>query len=270
MWPKRKILILTPQGAEEGRGFQALLEALKIGTILRQVSVEEPLDLTSLTIQGGETENEDFPDCGPTEIVYWPEIEADDAYRRWGENKGLPQESLAEFLHRIWEQDVILPVAEGALDEGQPLLWKLLSEAGYEPSLLWFGEEHRWCAVQGRGLHWVVSEEWLNALVKERLIGKQVKSWVPEGYWVIRDANVDFYAEREKFRYIGTLLRYPKPEVEENIYHSILLGLQLGVSWQVVKKNIRWNVSGDEPDRRTNRAECIAEDPEYVADRRTG
>lgn len=270
MWPKRKILILTPLGAEEGRGFQALLEALKIETILRQVSVEESLDLTSLTILGGETVNEDFPDCGPTEIVYWPEFEEDNAYRQWGENKGLPQESIADFLHRMWEQDIILPVSEGVFEDEQPLLWKLLSEEGYEPSLLWFGKEHHWFAVQGRGLHWVFPENWFRALVKDRSIGKQFKSWLPDGYWVIRDDKVDFYAEREKFRYIGTLPRYPESEAEENIYRSILLGLQLGVSWREVKKNIRWNVSGVELDRRTNRAECFAEDSEYVADRRTG
>lgn len=263
MWPMRKILILTPHGSEEGLGFQALLEALQIQTILRQVSADEPLDLTGLM----GAKDEDFPDLGPTEIVFWPEFEFQNPYRQWGESQGLIQGSVDDFLHRLWEQEVILPVPESLLQEGQPLLWELLSEAGYEPSLLWYGVDHHWVAEQGRGLHWVVSENWLKALVKDMPIGRQFKCWFPEGDWVISDAFVDFYAERENFRYFGRLQRYPEPEAEESIYRSILLGLQLGVSWWEVKKNIRWNGNAIERDRGTNRAECFVEDAEHMEDR---
>lgn len=264
MWPKRKILIITPQGAEEGMGFQALLKALQIETILRQVSPEEPLDLMGL---GVEAQDDNFLDCGPTEIVYWPEFDSQNAYRQWGENQGLCQESVVDFLHKVWEQDVILPVPEGLMQEERPLLWKLLSEAGYEPSLLWYGVDEHWVAEQGRGLHWVVPEQWLKALVEDRTVGRQSNGLFPEGYWVICNAFVDFYADRENFRYIGRLPRYPTPEVEEHIYRTILLSLQLGVSWWEVKKNVRWNLNGVERDRGTNGAECFVEDSKHLEDR---
>ncbi|HVJ48199.1 hypothetical protein [Desulfitobacterium sp.] len=267
MWPKRKILLLTPYGAEEGLGFQALLDALKIETIIREVSAEEPLDLTGLTISSVDGQEEDLSDCGPTEIVYWPEFDSQNNYRRWGENQGLTQESAADFLHRLWDQDVVLPVSEGAQKEGRPLLWQVLAEAGYEPSVLWPGADSHWQAEQGRGLHWVVPETWLKKLFKDESVGRKPNYRFPEAYWVIRDEFVDFYAEPGSFRYFGRLHRSPLGEGEEMIYHEILQGLQLGVSWWEVKKNIRWNVDVDEWNRGTNGAECSVEDSKHLEDR---
>lgn len=267
MWPKRKILILIPRGAEEGLGFQALLDALQIEMIVKEVSAEEPLDLTGLTIPGVDGKEEDFPDYGPTEIVYWPEFDTQNVYRQWGENQGLTQESITDFLHRIWEQDVILPVAECTQEEGRPLLWTLLSAAEYEPSLLWFGPDGRWSAEQGRGLHWVVPETWLKSLLKDEPIGREPNLWFPEAYWVLQGEFVDFYSEPKNSRYFGRLRRYPASEAEESIYHSILQGLQGGVTWWEVKKNIRWNDDGVKWDQGTNGAECSVEDSEHLENR---
>ncbi|MEA4900055.1 hypothetical protein [Desulfitobacterium sp.] len=267
MWPKRKILILAPHGTEEGPGLQSLLGAFQIETILRQVSVEDPLDLKDLTIPGVDDEDEGLPDYGPTEIVYWPEFEVNNSYRQWGEKQGLLQEPVFNLLHKLWEQEVILPVSEDEQEEGRPLLWKFLAGAGYEPSLLWFDKEGRWVAERRRGLHWVVSANWLKGLIKDSSVGRPFRNWLSEGAWVINDDSVDFYANRSKFRFIGNLPRYPKSEAEESIYRSILLALQLGVSWREVKQNIRWNVNGVERNQGTNRTEYFVEDAEHVEDR---
>lgn len=270
MWPKRKILVLIPRGAEEGLGFQAMLDTLQIEHIVREVSAESQLDLSNLTIPGVDGETEDFLDNGPTEIVYWPEIEEKNGYRQWGLTRGLTQVQLQDFLHSLWEREVILPVSINAQEEGKPLLWKLLAEAGYEPSLIWAGPDGQWRAERSRGLHWVVPEAWLNSLFKEKRVGREPGCWFPEAYWVLREGEVDFYSEQETFRYFGTLQRYPEPETENRIYESILQALQLGVTWWEVKKNLRWNVNVVERDRGTNGAVCSVEDVEYLEDRWSG
>lgn len=269
MWPKRKILILRPPGAGEGEGFQALLDALQIETILREVGTEEPLDLTGLTM-GGESGVTLAPDCGPTEIVYWPEFDPNKGYRQWGVRQGLPQCSVVDFLHKLWEQEIILPVAEDAQEEERPLLWTLLAEAGFEPSLLWCRSDQKWLAEQGRGIHWVVPEAWLNSFVQDKPMGREAKCWFPKANWVIGKKFVDFYWETEPFRYCGKLERCPLAETEEHMYRSILQALQLGVSWGDVKKNVRWYGQGDKRNGGAERAECSLEDAEHLANRRIG
>lgn len=260
MWPRRKILLLTPHGAEEGLGLQALLNALQIETIIREASAEESLNLSGLINSGVDSAEENLLDHGPTEIVYWPEFDSQNAYRQWGLNHGLTQNSVTDFLHKLWDQDVIIAVPDCAQEEDRPLLWQFLSEAGYEPSLLWYGADHHWSAKLGRGLHWVVPETWLKALFKDQFVGREPKYLFPKAFWVVRKESVDFYAEPDKFRFFGRLQRYPDSEIEESIYHSILLGLQLGVSWWEVTKNIRWNMDDIERDQGTNGAECAVED----------
>lgn len=267
MWPKRKILVLMSPGAEEEPGFAALLAALGIETVFKEVAAEEPQDLANLTIPGVDGKEEDSLDCGPTDIVYWPEFVLNDQYRQWGESRGITPITIADFLRYLWEQDVVLPVTLNTQINGQPILYTLLSEAGYEPSLIWPEENGQWRAKRGRGLHWVIPETWLNSFLKGEKVGREPRNQLPQGSWTIRKETVDFYSEQARFQYMGNLDRYSDTEAEESIYHSILTGLQLGITWWEVKKNIRWNINADRWDRRANRAECISEDAQYLENR---
>ncbi|WP_425807057.1 hypothetical protein ACHOLT_07905 [Desulfitobacterium sp. Sab5] len=266
MWPRRKILVLMPCGAQEGLGFKALLDALEIEAVFKEITAEESLDLVSPTIPGVEGTEEESLDCGPTEIVYWPES-LHDQYRQWGESRGIMPITVVDFLRGLWEQEIILPVPLNTQQKEQPVLWTLLFEAGYEPSLLWPKEDGQWSVIKGRGLHWVVPETWLNSLLKEEKVGRESRNQLPEGSWTVRKDTVDFYSEPSRFQYIGNLKRYPDAEAEESMYRSILTGLQLGVTWWEVKKNIRWNIDADKRDQRTNRAECVFEDAQYMENR---
>lgn len=266
MWPRRKILVLMPHGIQEGIGLKALLDALGIETVFKEITAEEPLDLVSLAIPGAEGTEEESLDCGPTEIVYWPES-LNDPYRQWGESRGILPITVADFLSGLWEQEVILPVPFNTQQKEQPILWTLLSEAGYEPSLLWPEEDGQWNVIKGRGLHWVVPETWMQSLLKGEKVGRESKNQLPEASWIVREDTVDFYSEPAHFQHLGNLQRYPDTEAEESIYYSILTGLQLGITWWEVKKNIRWNIDADKRDRRTNRAECIFEDAQYLENR---
>lgn len=239
MWPKRKILFLVPHGTEDWQGLLSLLEALHNDVIVRETSVEVPADLTGLTFSGVERDLEDLSDGGPTEILYWADISLEDGYRQWGLSQGLTQMELSEFLHKYWNEEIILPVDSNFLFEGEPLLWRLLEAADFEPSLLWRDREGQWTARIGRGLHWVISRKWLEACCDSNSLGRQPERVLTESYWFVHDDQVHFYKDPESYSYIGSLdQRFDRTE-EEAVYNTVLLALQLGVPWSNIRNVLR-------------------------------
>lgn len=232
MWPKRKILLVIPRGIEGWQGILSLLEALHRDVIVRETSEEIPADLNGLTCPGLDEELVDLSDVGPTDILYWPGIPMEDTYRTWGLSQGLSQTELPEFLHRYWEDEIILPVTQSVLADEEPLLWKLLDAVNFEPSLLWKTHEGRWKVRIGQGLHWIIPKGWCKELGGIETFGRQPQRILSESYWLRQENRVDFYSDRESFAFLGSLEPYLDKEREQEIYATVLQALQLGVPWR--------------------------------------
>lgn len=262
MWPKRKILFVIPRGIEGWQGILSLLEALHRDVIVRETSEEIPADLTGLTCPGLDEELVDLSDVGPTDILYWPGIPMEDAYRKWGLSRGLSQTELPEFLHKYWEEEIILPVNQSALADGEPLLWRLLDAAEFEPSLLWKKPEGQWEVRIGQGLHWVIPEAWYNECCGLETYGRQPKRILSESYWLLKENRVEFYSDRESFAFLGFLEPFGNKEQEQGIYTTVLQALQLGVPWRNIKSfyNTVLNTSKDDFVKRENSLRWYADD----------
>jgi hypothetical protein len=235
VWPKRKILFVIPHGCEGWQGILSLLKALHIEYVVRETSENISADLTDLASLGLEQELTDLTDVGPTEILYWPDIPMEDAYRKWGFSRGLMQVELSEFLRRYWEEEIILPVEQCVTAEYEPLLWKFLSTADFEPSLIWKSPEEQWVTRVGSGLHWIVPKTWYRAWDKVTSFGRKPKRILEESYWVLQDNRVHFYSDTKSFAFLGTLEPYKNKDHEQAVYDTVLQALQLGVPWKSIE-----------------------------------
>lgn len=285
MWPKRKTLFVIPRGIEGWQGILSLLEALHRDVVVRETSEEIPADFTDLSLNGLDQELKDLSDVGPTDILYWPGIPMEDSYRKWGLSRGLSQTELPEFLHKYWEEEIILPVSQAGIVEEEPLLWRLLDAAGFEPSLLWKKTEGQWDVRIGQGLHWVIPEAWYNECCLEGAFGRQPKRILPESYWLLQEDRVDFYADRENLDFLGSLEPFVTKEQKPGIYTTVLQAFQLGVPWKnitsvyntllksprddIVKSesSLRWYEDDFARNTWPGRAELPIEGPEHLESR---
>jgi hypothetical protein len=291
MWPRQKILLVIPPGIEEWQGILSLLEALHKDVIIRNASKDISMDLTHLTFPKMDQESEELSEGGPTEILYWPEVSLEDGCRRWGSAYGLEQYKLPEFLHNYWEEDILLPVDQQCLADGEPLLWRFLESSGFEPSLLWKNSEGRWVTRLGGGLHWVISEDLYNICCGERdSLGKKPRWIDPTCYWTLNEDRVDFYSSRESYSFLGSIERIETTAKEikiseQAIYNTVLQALRLGVPWRniqnVVKevfksprddivdkeKSLRWYVNAFERDAWPGGTELPSEEFEHLEGR---
>jgi len=234
MWPKRKILFLIPSGIDGWQGIQALLNAMHREVILRETADQIPPDFTDLTYSGLDQALKDLSDVGPTDILYWPGISAENEYRQWGQERGLTQTELTDFLHRYWEEEIILPVPQAATEE-EPLLWRLLNAADFSPSLLWRKQGGDWEVRIGQGLHWVISETWHKECFGAEQFGRQPKRILPESYWLKEGNTVNFYADNRNFEFLGSLDSCENDGLGEELYAAALQALRLGVPWKNIK-----------------------------------
>jgi len=290
MWPKRKTLLLVPPDREGWQGIVSLLNTLHREVCVRETNVKDQVEWAKETNSILNKELGEEIETGPTEILYWPGIFPEDPYRQWGLSQGLIQTELTDFLHRYWEEEIILPIPNQG--EEEPFLWKLLDSAGFEPSLLWPAQEGQWEVRLGRGIHWIVPENWLVAYWGQEKFGRPLKPLYPDCCWVRGEGRVEFYADKDRVEYIGALDPYPEPAQENRIYTMVRQGLQLGVPWRSIRRvyqesiknkeslpdpeisgardNIRWYSNDLARDDRKGRIPIPAEEIEYLAHRGIG
>ncbi|AFM01731.1 MULTISPECIES: hypothetical protein [Desulfitobacterium] len=274
MWPKRKILLLVPQNRDGWQGILSLLNVLHRDVIVRETSPEAIVDWADRTIPGLEEELYDVSDVGPTEIFYWPGIPQEDPYRQWGLSRGLIQTELTEFLHRYWEEEIVLPV-NPKLGDNEPFLWRILDCAGFEPSLLWQTKEGQWEARINNGLHWIIPESWFTECWGHEMFGRRPKLVLAESCWVRQGDQVEFYSDKDRFEYLGEITPCADKALDDAVYTVMLQALQLGVPWRSIRRaydmmNIRWYTNDMARDEWTGRAPVPSEEIEYLADRGVG
>lgn len=281
MWPKRKILLLVPREMDGWQGILSLLNALHREIIVRETSSDGIVDSADLTPPSLEEGLYDLSEVGPTEILYWPGIPEEDPFRQWGFSRGLMQTELTKFLHRYWEEEILLPVAQTESEE-EPFLWRILDSAGYEPSLLWQSGD-RWDVRIGNGLHWIVPEAWFEHCWGNESFGRQPKPFMAESCWVRLGERVEFYSDKNRYEYLGFIAPYINKAQEDKIYSLVLRALQLGVPWRSIRhayeallntsdktntrENIRWYANDFARDEWTGRAPIPTEQTEYVENR---
>lgn len=285
MWPERKILLLVPHGLEGWQGIFSLLNALHKNVVVKITSPESQMDSAGIIPLGTDAEIYDLSDVGPTEILYWPGIQEEDTYRQWGQSRGLIQIEISEFLQRYWEEEILLPVAQ-IESEDEPLLWKILNQAGFEPSLLWQNDRGKWEVRIGNGLHWIIPETWFKGCWGTEVFGRQPERVFTESCWVDRGDRVEFYSDEKNYEYLGFIMPYKDKSQEGLIYSTVLLALQLGVPWRSIQRtydglainsgctntgeNIRWYGNDMARDEWTGGTPIPTKESEYMANRGVG
>lgn len=286
MWPKRKILLLVPQDRQGWQGILSLLNALQRDVIVRETSsaggahrAEEAVSgpeaaLGEGVIPGPKEALCDRAEAGPTEILYWPGIPQEEPYRQRGLARGLLQREVREFLHRYWEEEIILPVKPGP-EEEEPFLWRILDEAGYEPSLLWQTREGRWEVRIRNGLHWIVPESWLAECWAGEKFGRRPPGILLESCWVRQGERVEFYGDKERLAYLGAVRSGGNKVPDDALYAAMLQALRLGVPWESIRRasdgmNIRWYADDLAKDEGTGGAPVPSVETEYLAYRGAG
>lgn len=234
MWPRRKIRLVTTASSGGLGGVQTLLEALKIEYDLCGWSEEFTEEFNTKFTE----EHSEFQDVYITEGVFWPEV-PETEIRSEGPIKGcLKKQTIQDYLHKLWEGEILIPVSEsGVLWNDRPLLWEVLQEAGFEPSLLWQNGEE-WMGERGRGMIWIVPSSWLKLVAGETFMGRPRILISELTAWRIREQQVDFYTGQDCYKFIGFLPRWPELAFEQAVYETICLALNLGISWFDIKQVI--------------------------------
>lgn len=172
-------------------------------------------------------------------MIVWPGVSGEAAERV--RIPGMRSLSPEEFLAEIWQDEVLLPVFPPLVGiGGKPLLWVILREAGFAPSLLWLDSDGVWYGEKAPGLGWIVPGVWLREMAGERRLGREGPKEPVS--WVVRPDRVDFYAASGvpgKGRYLGALPRWPEPGEETEACGSIAQALGLGVAWADVRQALQ-------------------------------
>lgn len=231
MWPRRKIRLVTAASSNGLTGVRTLLETL---------NKEYDLFSWSEEFKEGYAETEDVSFL---EGVFWPEVPTTELQSESPLKGCLKKQTVQDFLAGLWEGEILIPLSEPAvLWKDRPLLWEFLHKAGFEPSLIWQNGE-QWQGERGRGLIWIVPLPWLKSVAGERFMGRSKVFLGDQASWRISGQKVDFYADQDCRKFLGTLLRRPEQDSEQVVYETIVLTLNLGVSWFDIKlvADMFWN-----------------------------
>jgi len=250
VWPKRTVGFYVTGKREVWDSFQALLNELGIGNTVCTYRVK-PENLAegeefgpegSLPVFGGD-KTYDAASTEITELIFGPELSGNEPELVQAQAAGLKVRPLAEFVHRLFAGEVLLPQpSPGCEVDGLPLLWRILQVSGYEPSVLWPDGRGGWLCQRGRGMHWVVPETWWANLVGDDKTAEDdnsaediwpgVKIPTDSAIWVVRGRSVDFYWRDG--RYLGSIRRFPDPTAEQFAGQAMAVALGLGVPWRDV------------------------------------
>lgn len=255
VWPKRKIHLVASSAAPGIAGVRAVMkgnqlefsEAEDLSEEDRENWWEKPFDQTA------EPEGSD----PVTDVVFWSEGTEHSIWREKALAQGINVLSIQSLIHNILEDDVILRVSEPTIFiQGRPLLWHILQEAGFEPTLLWATKDGQWQCERKQGLHWVIPESWQLSLVRKSILGRSTAGLKERTSWVVRETGLDFYLAQDSLRFIGQIPRWPEPMQEQVAAETIARCLDLGVSWFDIRlalssiweniritDNLRWNIN---------------------------
>ncbi|MHB1652124.1 MAG: hypothetical protein ACYCVD_06545 [Desulfitobacteriaceae bacterium] len=265
MWPERRLKLLATPDAQGLAGFQALLQIVG-----KKYTQGDPLqEIHSYDEWGGEI---------ITDLIIWPDVAAAADYSRRGSELGQQVMGPGEFLKNLWQTEVILPVNPPYPQAGErPILWLILREAGFAPSLLWQDKAGTWFGEYGQGLDWVVPGDWLAELARESFFGRQRSR--AQITWVVRENRIDYYEVCERLQFRGFVPRWPEPLEEQEACQAIAQALELGVSLFDVRsaldsiwKNTRQGCQGDDIGwaQGPGGTELSSEEFNDLEDRRTG
>lgn len=218
MWPKRRIWLLGDSNAGLS-GMQVLLEAF------------------GWDVGWGEQRERLPADAPLTDVVFWPEVNPQHPMFQEARRLGIRCGSGADFLHKLWSGDVVLPIAKPEVVFGErPLLWSLLETAGFEPSLIWPSGDGNYGVQRGRGGYWVVPASWLDEIAPGLKAGRSPALTAQHSVWKVREQRVDFYGQDEERtrHFVGTLPRWADESEEVRAMETIAWGMELGITWRDV------------------------------------
>lgn len=234
MWPRRKIQLLTPAAAQGIAGLQALLRGMALdftetaydGAVLPEAGQEAPFVNIEADV---------------TDLMYAAGIAAADAFLAAAREQGYRVYSVAEFLRTLLagERVLRLPPAPGAVHDEKFLLWRLLEQAGFEPSGL-CEQENEWVFRRGRGIHWLLPDDWLTAVAGAEILGREPR-WLDETVCrKEREEELDFYSVRDqKYRFIGAVPRSGGQLREKTTGEAIQTALKLGIAWRDIQEILK-------------------------------
>ncbi len=232
VWPERRLKLLAATAAAGLEGFQALLRVLGL-----EYTVEWE-DANGQQVVHNQGEGfQALEESIITDIIVWSGIPQLEPMRSEAQKRGITVMSPAEFLQRLWQVEQILPVFPPFTGIGdKPLLWVILYEAGFAPSLLWYEDKLGWQGIQGEGTAWVVPGDWLVQVSQGTPLGRSLKQ--KELSWVIRTQSIDFYETGEPLKFRGSMPRWPEPLSEQGACQAVAQALGLGISWMDIRKTL--------------------------------
>lgn len=271
VWPKRKIQLVASSAAPGIDGVRAVLkgiqlefsEAEDLSEGIMESWWEKPFDQKEATEESGPV----------TDVVFWSEGTEHNIWREKALAEGLNQQSIQSFIHNILEDEVILRVSEPTVFiEGRPLLWHVLQEAGFEPTLLWPTTDGEWQCERKQGNHWVIPESWQvssceagSAKHEARTtdfeprassLALRIDGVEEKTTWVVHENRLDFYQAQNGLKFVGQIPRWPEPMEEQVAAETVAKCLDLGVSWLdirlalssiwktiIMTDNLRWNIN---------------------------
>lgn len=260
VWPRRKIQLVASSAAPGIAGVRAVLKGIQLEFSEIEPTTERlSLEFTERWMEKPFadliSESEELSPV--TELVYWPESQADEFWREKAVAQGISQQSVQSLLHNILEDELIIWVTEPAvIINERPLLGHILNEAGFEPSILWPTAEGRWHCERKQGLHWLMPESWLEGLMEKGSLGRDVigDHEITKASWAVRENRIDFYRSQDDYKFVGHLPRWPESNEEQMAAQCIAKCIDLGVSWLDIRlalssiwenikmaDNLRWN-----------------------------
>ncbi len=232
VWPERRLKLLAAIGAAGLEGFQALLGVLGL-----KYTVEWE-DVNGQQVVHNQGEGfQALEESIITDIIVWSGIPQFEPMRSEAQKRGITVMSPTEFLQKLWRVEHILPVDPPfARIKDKPLLWVILHEAGFAPSLLWYEDKLGWQGIQGEGTAWVVPGDWLVQVSQGTLLGQRLKQ--QERSWVIGTQSIDFYETGEPLKFRGSMPRRPEPVSEQGACQAVAQALGLGISWMDIRRTL--------------------------------
>lgn len=237
VWPERRLKILASPGAAGLEGFQALLGILGLKHDVEWTGLQEQAEPTKDMEVHKTSWFRVFEEFITTDLIIWPGfLELEHRQRqREALDQGITVMSPLQFLESCWQAEHILAVYPPfACIREKPVIWTILQEAGFAPSLLWYEDESGWQGIQGDGPYWIVPGNWFTQISEQKLFGRPVKQG--ESSWVIRPDCIDFYETGERLQFRGCMPRWPEPLEEQSACQAVAQALGLGVSWLDIRR----------------------------------
>lgn len=263
VWPRRKIQLVASSAAPGIGGVRAVLKGMQLDFSEFEPTKEDLAPKSRgawMEMPFDSTFNAESDESGPvTELVYWPGQYENDYWRERALAQGIKQLPVESLLHSLLEDEQIIWISEPTvLIEERPLLAHILTEAGFEPTILWPAPDGIWQFELKQGLYWLISESWPEGLMEKSSLGRKTigDESQEKASWVIRENQIDFYRWQNNQKFVGYLPRWPRLFEEQTAAQNIAKCIDLGVSWLDIRlalsslwknikmaDNLRWKIN---------------------------